>query len=364
MIDFLFQSGLFATKALTVVLLSGALLAFVVSLIARQAQPQQGEHLEVTKLNDRLAREKETLIYSSVDEMVALAQHKQKRAREKAERKAKKKALKKQPPPPIDLETATTNESDGKKGRVFVIDFDGDIQASAVGQLRRVLSAVLPVADKNDEVLIRLESGGGVVHSYGLAASQLERVKAHGVKLSICVDKVAASGGYMMACVADQLLAAPFAVIGSIGVVAQLPNFNRLLKKHDIDFEMLTAGQYKRTLTVFGENTEEGREKFQNDLEETHALFKEYVIDQRPQLDINQIATGEIWLGKRALELGLVDRLSTSDEYISQACERATVLEVKFVARKSLQERVMHSIEASFERALTRVWERVTQRYS
>src|SRR5690606_9038075 len=170
-----------------------------------------------------------------------------------------------------------------------------------------------------------------------------------GVKLTVCVDKVAASGGYMMACVANQLLCAPFAVIGSIGVVAQLPNFNRLLKKHDIDFELLTAGEHKRTLTVFGENTEEGRQKFREDLEDTHALFKEYVADQRPVLDIEKVATGEIWLGRRALELQLVDGIQTSDEYLIAACERAAVLEVKFVARKSLQERLMSSLEMSAE---------------
>ncbi len=360
MIDFFYNSGLFATKALVIVIFSAALIAFIVSLIARQAQPQQSEHLEVTKLNERLSREKETLIYSSMDEAVAISTHKQKRAQDKAERKAKKKALKKKSlPTPSDINSNPV----GEQGRVFVLDFDGDLQASAVSHLRRVLTAVLAVANERDEVVVRLESGGGLVHAYGLAASQLDRVRDKGIKLTVCVDKVAASGGYMMACVADQLLAAPFSVIGSIGVVAQLPNFNRLLKKHDIDFELLTAGEHKRTLTVFGENTEDGRKKFREDLEETHSLFKEYVAEKRPTLDVAKVATGEIWLGKRALSLGLVDGLSTSDEYLASACERATVLEVKFVARKSLQERLMHSFETSLERAVTRVWERVTQRY-
>lgn len=354
--EFLYHSGLFATKAIIVVALLGAFIAFIVSLLMRQAGPQPHEHLEITKVNDRLDREKETLRYASIDETLALAEHKQKRHQEKAERKAQKKALKKLPA------KETLSELPQEKSRVFVIDFDGDLQATAVEQMRRVLSAVLGVATKNDEVVVRLDSGGGVVHSYGLAASQLERVKQHGVKLTVCVDKVAASGGYMMACVANQLLCAPFAVIGSIGVVAQLPNFNRLLKKHDIDFELLTAGEHKRTLTVFGENTEEGRQKFREDLEDTHALFKEYVVDQRPVLDIEKVATGEIWLGRRALELQLVDGIQTSDEYLIAACERATVLEVKFVARKSLQEKLMSSLEMSVERTIARLWQRATTR--
>jgi serine protease SohB len=355
--EFLYHSGLFATKAIIIVALLAGFIALLISLLMRQAGPQPGEHLEVTKINERLERERETLMYASLDEMSALNQHKQKRAQEKAERKAQKKALKKAPPVVVATAEAPLQE----KPRVFVVDFDGDLQASAVGQMRRVLSAVLGMAGKEDEVVVRLDSGGGIVHSYGLAASQLERVKAHGVKLTVCVDKVAASGGYMMACVADQILCAPFAVLGSIGVVAQLPNFNRLLKKHNIDFELLTAGAHKRTLTVFGENTEEGRSKFRQDLEETHTLFKEYVKEQRPSLDIEQVATGEIWLGRRALDLKLVDSIKTSDEYLIEACDRATVLEVKFVARKTLQERVMSSFEMSVDRVLTRLWHRATQ---
>ena len=109
--------------------------------------------------------------------------------------------------------------------------------------------------------------------AYGLAASQMQRIRDKKLKLTVCVDKVAASGGYMMAVVADKIIAAPFAVLGSIGVLAQVPNFHRLLKKHDVDFEMLTAGKYKRTLTMFGENTDKGREKFQEDIEDTHVLF-------------------------------------------------------------------------------------------
>ena len=120
----------------------------------------------------------------------------------------------------------------------------------------------------------------------------------------------------MMACVADKILAAPFAVVGSIGVVAQVPNFHDLLEKHDIDVEVFTAGKYKRTVTVFGENTEEDKQKFQQELEETHKLFKDFVRKYRPSLDVEQVATGEHWYGEDAITRNLVDALQTSDSYI------------------------------------------------
>ena len=173
-----------------------------------------------------------------------------------------------------------------------MLDFDGDIKASAVEHLRHEITALLSLATPQDEVVVRLESGGGMVHSYGLAPRNWRRIRQAGVPLTICVDKVAASGGYMMACIGDRILSAPFAILGSIGVVAQLPNLHRLLKKHDVDFEVLTAGEYKRTLTVFGENTDKGREKFQEDLEITHELFKDFVARYRPQLAIDEVATG------------------------------------------------------------------------
>lgn len=198
----------------------------------------------------------------------------------------------------------------------FVLDFHGDIKATEVQPLREEISTLLTVAKPGDEVIVRLESSGGMVHAYGLAAAQLARLKEAGLKLTVCIDKVAASGGYMMACVADKILAAPFAVVGSIGVVAQVPNFHDLLEKHDIDVDVFTAGKYKRTVTVFGENTEEDKAKFQEELEETHKLFKDFVKKYRPQLDVEQVATGEHWYGEDAIKRHLVDELQTSDSYI------------------------------------------------
>ncbi|HCH8073086.1 TPA: protease SohB [Acinetobacter baumannii] len=201
--------------------------------------------------------------------------------------------------------------------KIFVLDFKGDIQASAVENLREEITLILATAKAGrDRVVVRLESPGGMVHGYGLAAAQLVRLREAGFHLTICVDKVAASGGYMMACIANEIISAPFAVVGSIGVVAQVPNFNRLLKEHNVDFELYTAGQYKRTVTMFGENTPEGKAKFEEELQQTHVLFKHFVEKYRPQLNVDKVATGEHWYGQDALDLNLVDKLQTSDEYL------------------------------------------------
>lgn len=213
---------------------------------------------------------------------------------------------------------------------VYVLEFQGDLLATAVERLREEITAITAVASDQDEVVLKLESGGGAVPHYGLAASQLQRLRDRKLKVTCCIDRVAASGGYMMAAVADQVIAAPFAIVGSVGVVTQIPNVHRLLKKHDIDFEEATAGEFKRTVTVFGEITEKGRKKLQEQLEDTHALFKDFVAAHRPQVAINEVATGEYWLGRRALDLKLVDRLMTSDEYLWGLAQTRPLFEVKY----------------------------------
>ncbi|MBS7824249.1 protease SohB [Wohlfahrtiimonas chitiniclastica] len=231
----------------------------------------------------------------------------------------------------------TADSEKKSQPKLFVIDFDGDTAAHAAQNLKQEVNAILSVAKAEDEVLVRLTSPGGVVNGYGLAAAQLERFSAKQLNLTVAVDEVAASGGYLMACVADRIVAAPFAIIGSIGVVAQLPNFHRLLEKYNIDYEQFTAGKYKRTVTMFGENTEEGREKFKEELEDVHVIFKEYVAKHRPQVDIEKIATGEHWLGSQALNLNLVDALQTSDDYLLSKLTDFRVIHVAYVERKSLR---------------------------
>ncbi|MEF9956620.1 MAG: protease SohB [Acinetobacter sp.] len=225
--------------------------------------------------------------------------------------------------------------------KIFVLDFKGDIQASAADTLREEITLILATAKAgHDRVVVRLESPGGMVHGYGLAAAQLVRLRDAGFHLTICVDKVAASGGYMMACIANEIISAPFAVVGSIGVVAQVPNFNRLLKQHNVDFEMYTAGQYKRTVTMFGENTAEGKAKFEEELQQTHVLFKHFVEKYRPQLNVEKVATGEHWYGEDARTLNLVDKLQTSDEYLLSLLSQHDVYVINTRKRPTLGEKM------------------------
>ena len=351
MIEFLSQYGLFLAKTATLVIAILLLVVLIVSLASRRRQHQTEGHVEVKCLNDKYKEMYEALEEVVIDEAILRQRIKEERKQEKADAKVRRKAAKK----------GELKEDDKK--RIYIIDFDGDISASATDQLREEVSAILSIIrpDK-DEVVVNLESPGGMVHAYGFAASQLERLRRKQVQLSICVDKVAASGGYMMACIANQIIAAPFAVVGSIGVVAQLPNFHRLLKKHEIDYEVLTAGEYKRTLTVFGQNTDKGREKFIEELEETHQLFKDFVMEYRPSLDISQVATGEIWYGRQALKQGLVDSLMTSDEYLTEAAKEADLYKVSYQYKKGLQDRLGELAADSSDKLLLRWWQRLGQR--
>ncbi len=328
----LLEYALFLAEAVTVVI---AVVVIVNAIAAAIRRGREGgrARLQVTHVNERLRDMRHSLERKLLSRrVVRRALREEKRARRRARRAA--------------------GRGKGPPGKwLFVLDFDGDIRASGVETLRDEVTAVLGVARDSDEVMLRLESAGGLVHSYGLAASELRRIRDRGIPLTVAVDKVAASGGYLMACVADRIIAAPFAILGSIGVVGQLPNFNRLLKRHDIDFEQHTAGQFKRTLSVFGENTEQGRAKFRQELEQTHALFKSFVRDNRPSLDVESVATGEYWYGTRARELGLVDELRTSDDYLLAASREADVYEVHCVRRKHLGERVSGLAARALERA-------------
>lgn len=322
--EFLAEYGLFLAKIATVVVALLVLVSVVVSAAQRSRHGEDKGELHVTRYNDQLRQAREDLEGAMQKQGARKQWLKQLRKRRKADAKQEK-----------------SLPEDSARPRLFVLDFHGDIKASDTSSLRRSISAVLSVANpEQDRVAVRLESGGGMVHSYGLASAQLDRIRQKGVPLTVCVDKVAASGGYMMACVADRIIASPFAILGSIGVVAQIPNLHRFLKKRDVDFEVLTAGEHKRTLTVFGENTEKGRRKFREDLDDTHALFKHYVSEHRPAVDIDQVANGDIWFGQRALEVKLVDELQTSDQYLVDACETQDVLIVSYEKPKTLPEKL------------------------
>lgn len=349
--EFFASYGLFLLKVITF-LVAVLIVIFAIVMASSRGKKSGSEgRIEITKLNERLDDMKESLSFSLLDDDAQKLALKDKKSEDKAEKKAKKAAAKKAKKQRGDGETVVDEPA---TNRVFVMDFDGDIRASAVENMRREITAILTTAGENDEVVLRLESGGGMVTSYGLAASQLDRIKDKKVPLTICVDKVAASGGYMMACVADKLIAAPFAVLGSIGVVAQIPNFHRLLKQFNIDFEMLTAGKYKRTLTMFGENTDEGREKFVEDIERIHGQFKGYVNERRPALNIDEVATGEIWSGQDVLDNSLADELQTSDAYLMDKCEESEVIQVKFKKKKPISERFSIGIQDTADGLLMR----------
>ncbi|WP_425619815.1 protease SohB [Buchnera aphidicola] len=230
------------------------------------------------------------------------------------------------------------NQEQYKNKTLYILDFKGDINANQVSGLREEISAILSVANKDDAVLLRLESSGGVIHGYGLAAAQLQRLRQKKIYLIISIDKIAASGGYMMACVANYIISAPFAIVGSIGVVGQIPNFNKWLKKRDIDIELHTAGDYKRTLTMFGNNTESTRNKFCEELNTTHMLFKNFIKDMRPSLNINDVSNGEHWFGSMALQKKLVDQISTSDDILISKMKEYNLLSIKYIYRKTMLE--------------------------
>ncbi|EOC1287255.1 protease SohB [Cronobacter muytjensii] len=338
------EYGLFLAKIVTVVVAIAIVIALIANLTQRK-KAQRGE-LRVTRLGEEYKEMKEEVAAALLDPHQHKQWHKNQKKKNKQEAKAAKARAKRGEAVPASKPT------------LYVLDFKGSIDAHEVSALREEVTAVLAVAKPEDEVLLRLESPGGVVHGYGLAASQLQRLRERQIPLTVAVDKVAASGGYMMACVANKIVAAPFAIIGSIGVVAQIPNFNRLLKRNDIDIELHTAGQYKRTLTLLGENTEEGREKFREDLNETHQLFKRFVHSMRPSLDIDAVATGEHWYGVQAQEKGLVDEISTSDDLIIARMQEREVVSLRYMQRKRLMDRFTGSAAQSVDRLLLRWWQR------
>lgn len=327
LIQVLLEYGLFLAKTITI--LGGIAVLLMIGMRFRPGGYADSEQLEITDLNHRYRELTYALKEFSLSKKAFKAFLKAERKEDKARQK--------------------TGSVDRK--RLFVIEFNGDIRASEVSALRVLVTTLLMESRDGDQVLVRLDNSGGLVSEHGLAASQLARIRSKGIPLTIAVDKVAASGGYLMACVAERIIAAPFAVIGSIGVLAELPNFHRLLDRYGVDFELHTAGEYKRTLTIFGENTEEGREKLREQLEETHALFKSFVSAYRPTLDLAKVATGEYWHGQRAVELGLVDAIQTSDDFLLDASNDMDILKLKYTARKKPIERLLSSIQSSLDRA-------------
>lgn len=341
------QYALFLAETATVVIAILSILIFILS--QRRKLSIVAGRLSVKDISQEYEQIKDDILMSSMDELEAKQYTKDLKKQKKIEKKQAKLAVKQK-----QKKDKSSNQVAGAKPKLFVLSFNGSMDAHEVEELRQEITAVLAIIKPEDQVVIKLESPGGVVHGYGLAASQLLRFRTRNIPFTAVVDKVAASGGYMMACTANKIVAAPFAIVGSIGVVAQIPNFNRLLKKHDVDIELQTAGEYKRTLTMFGENTDEGRQKFKQELEETHLLFKDFVKEYRPNVDIEQVATGEHWFAAQAKDKGLVDEISTSDDFILSHLDTHKIISVSFQRKQKLSERISKNVVKNVERLLFR----------
>ncbi len=375
---YLYEYLVFLAEAITIVVAILAVFSVTLGMSMRAQQDAQTGRLRVRKINDLLRDMRYEMEAHLLPPDAVKKQHKAEAKAHNQAMKAQAQALKKgsgvdaaptsaaiaaepsattltdEEDTDKESTTAATAVEEGEnppESRLFYLKFDGDVKASAVDHLSTEISAVLTMATAADEVVVAVESPGGMVHSYGLAASQLTRIRNKGIPLTVVVDKVAASGGYLMAAVADKILAAPFALLGSIGVVAQIPNVHRLLKKNDVDVEVLTAGKHKRTLTTLGENTEEGRQKFIEELEDVHNLFQEFVGEYRPQLDMDTVATGEAWYGRRSLDHKLVDELATSDEYLMAACDTREVYAVTWEEQKRPMDKLLGRVSGLIERA-------------
>jgi serine protease SohB len=328
----------FALKALLIVAAVGGL-AVLIARLARSGEAKDKE-IKVRSLDERYDDMRDAL-------NGALLDRRERKALAKAEKKEAKAAAK-----------ARRGQEPGK--RIYVLAFKGDMRASAVKRFGSEIDAVLIAARPGtDEAVIRIESPGGTVTGYGLAAAEILRLREHKIRVTASVDQVAASGGYMMACAADRIVAAPFAVVGSIGVVAPVPNLHRLLKKNEIEFEEMTAGEYKRTVSVLGEITPAGREHFRGKLDATHEAFKAHVAQYRPSVDIVKVANGDHWLASEALALGLVDELSTGDELLFRARDGAALYEVTTEARKTLLQQVLSGFGAAARKGADALWARL-----
>ena len=330
MIDLLVAYGFFLLKIITVLLVILIPILMISSSTKHRKETDKGRII-VKNLSDKLEEIGVTLKSAEMDPKAYKSFLKERNKKKKKENKGKPKEI------------------------VYVLDFKGDIQASAVGKLKQEINAIIASQVKCKEVVVKVESGGGSAYAYGLCAAELKRLVDNKIKLTVCIDKIAASGGYLMSCVATKIVAAPWAIVGSIGVIAQLPNFHRLLKKLDIDIEMHTAGKFKRTLTTLGENTKQGREKFISELEDLHVVFKDFVKENRSKIQVAKVSTGEVWQGEKAKKLGLIDEIGTSDDYLLKLASKFKLLEIQYFEKKPFTARIGSAAEVIVEKGIYKI---------
>ena len=338
--EWLTEYGLFLAKAVTVVVAFGLAVGLAAGLaagVARRGRDgrRRDPSLEFTHLNHRYR----DMVAAFERTALSRKAFRARRKADKAERKTRDK----------EQQRRLAKGESGRR-RVFVLDFKGDLRASGVAALRDEVTTILAVAAEGDEVLVRLENAGGAPNGHGLGASQLARIRARGIPLTVAVDRIAASGGYMMACVADRILAAPFAIVGSIGAFVMIPNLHRLLEGRGVDVEQFQAGEFKLTVNMLGKPTDEGRAKLQDQLDTIHKLFKDFVAEYRPALDMERVSTGEFWHGREALDLDLVDEIRTSDDYLYEASHEADLYHVRGAERPGLRRRITELAELALDR--------------
>lgn len=314
--DFFVDLAAFLIKAGILAAASVFVLGSLIGMIRRARMDPGQDHLRVTYLNEELADHSLSILNAMMPP------------------KAFKKLARRQ-----QQELGVKSRT---RPKTFILDFFGDLAASSVDALRQQINALLLVLEEKDEVLVRLESSGGKAHAYGFAAAQLGRLKGENRRLVVSIDRVAASGGYMMACVADHIIAAPFALVGSIGVLAMVPNFHRLLQQFNVDYDEFAVGENKKNISLLGANTEEGKQKFIQDMEEFHRDFKGFVAEHRPAVKIDEAADGDVWYGEKARTLGLVDELKTSDDFLLERIKERDLFRVEFVESKPLRKRLSH----------------------
>ncbi len=209
----------------------------------------------------------------------------------------------------------------GPPPRLAVLRFQGlrDLNASGDQRLSEAIDEVLVNRDHFEEAVVIIDSPGGTTHGYGHAYALLERLSASGLKVTACIDRIGASGGYLMALPADRILAGPFAIVGSVGVVAGIPNVKRLLEEKGVSYRLFVAGDKKRVVHFADDDGPEVREYMDEKLAGIHTQFLQAVEKHRgDRVKLDEVRSGDHWSAEESVEkgLGLVDELQTSAEYL------------------------------------------------
>lgn len=263
------------------------------------------------------------------------------------------------------------DEKTGEPGKVAVLKFKGDIRASARFAFAKLVDEVVLNAREFKEVVVVVESPGGGVSEYGMLFAELERMRKceENFQLTVVVDTVAASGGYLMSLPAHKILAAPFAMVGSIGVVSFIPNIRELLEANKIKPRTFTAGDFKRTVTLTDEGDEKSAEQYKQQLALIHEQFKQALKKYRPQVELEKVATGEAWLASTTVEkeLQLVDGLNTSHALLLEMNQSFDLVEYSSKAeRKTFLKRILgcdDENQSIVDQIVTKFVDEVSQRF-